>query len=142
MLRLGVHSRVCFAKLCSSTQRRSVCALRPLQPATCMWEGARTALFNYLYAKNTGGKMLLRCAHPRCLRSSLPALCAPRNINILQLLHRIEDTDQARSTRESENAVLEDLAWLGIQWDEGAALPFPVCPSQVCSEVRNAYLCR
>ena len=35
-------------------------------------------------------------------------------------LRRIEDTDQARSTRESEEAVLEDLTWLGIQWDEGA----------------------
>jgi len=32
---------------------------------------------------------------------------------------RVEDTDQARSTRESEDAVLEDLSWLGIQWDEG-----------------------
>ena len=32
---------------------------------------------------------------------------------------RIEDTDQARSTRESEEMVLEDLQWLGLQWDEG-----------------------
>ncbi|EIE26633.1 non-discriminatory gln-glu-trna synthetase [Coccomyxa subellipsoidea C-169] len=53
--------------------------------------GARTALFNYLYACNTGGKMVLR----------------------------VEDTDQARSTKESEAAVLRDLAWLGIKWDEG-----------------------
>lgn len=53
--------------------------------------GARTALFNWLYAKNIGGKLILR----------------------------VEDTDAARSTRESEEAVLTDLTWLGIQWDEG-----------------------
>ena len=41
------------------------------------------------------------------------------------VLCRIEDTDQARSTKESEDAVLRDLAWLGIKWDEGApAAPF------------------
>lgn len=54
--------------------------------------GARTALFNWLYAKHVGGKLILR----------------------------IEDTDAARSTRESEEAVLQDLQWLGIHWDEGA----------------------
>eukprot|EP01023_Acetabularia_acetabulum_P060068 TRINITY_DN721_c0_g3_i1.p1 TRINITY_DN721_c0_g3~~TRINITY_DN721_c0_g3_i1.p1 ORF type:complete len:564 (+),score=107.05 TRINITY_DN721_c0_g3_i1:56-1693(+) len=53
--------------------------------------GARTALFNWLYAKHLGGKLILR----------------------------IEDTDKARSTQESENAVLRDLKWLGINWDEG-----------------------
>lgn len=35
------------------------------------------------------------------------------------LTHSIEDTDAARSTKESEDAVLRDLAWLGIKWDEG-----------------------
>ena len=34
---------------------------------------------------------------------------------------RIEDTDKSRSTRESEEAVLRDLKWLGITWDEGKA---------------------
>lgn len=53
--------------------------------------GARTALFNWLYAKNVGGKLILR----------------------------VEDTDAARSTRESEEAVLTDLKWMGIEWDEG-----------------------
>ncbi|ADU65642.1 glutamyl-tRNA synthetase [Desulfurispirillum indicum S5] len=53
--------------------------------------GARTALFNYFYAKAQGGRLILR----------------------------VEDTDQARSTRESEAMVLEDLRWLGVQWDEG-----------------------
>lgn len=53
--------------------------------------GARTALYNWLYAKNKAGTFLLR----------------------------VEDTDQARSTRESENMVLDDLRWLGLFWDEG-----------------------
>ncbi len=51
--------------------------------------GARTALFNWLYAKANGGKMLLR----------------------------IEDTDRARSTPEAVDALLDGLSWLGIDWD-------------------------
>jgi glutamyl-tRNA synthetase len=53
--------------------------------------GARTAIFNWLFARHHKGKFVLR----------------------------IEDTDVARSTRESEEMVLEDLRWLGLQWDEG-----------------------
>ena len=53
--------------------------------------GARTALFNWLYAKKTGGKFILR----------------------------VEDTDTARSTRESERSMLADLNWLGLDYDEG-----------------------
>ena len=53
--------------------------------------GARTALFNWLYARKTKGKFVLR----------------------------IEDTDAARSTKESVDAILESLEWLGIDWDEG-----------------------
>lgn len=53
--------------------------------------GARTALYNYLFAKQHGGKFILR----------------------------IEDTDEARSTDESLRMVLEDLQWLGLHWDEG-----------------------
>lgn len=53
--------------------------------------GARTALFNWLYAKGHGGTFIVR----------------------------VEDTDQARSTRESEKMVLDDLRWLGLNWDEG-----------------------
>lgn len=53
--------------------------------------GARTALFNYLYAKRNHGVFVLR----------------------------IEDTDQARSTPESVQAILDGLKWLGIDWDEG-----------------------
>src|SRR5215470_2975583 len=52
--------------------------------------GARTALFNWLYAKHTGGKFLLR----------------------------IEDTDRARSTKAAIEAILDGLKWLGLDWDE------------------------
>jgi glutamyl-tRNA synthetase len=51
--------------------------------------GARTALFNWLYAKKFGGKMLLR----------------------------IEDTDRERSTEPAIGAILDGLKWLGIDWD-------------------------
>jgi nondiscriminating glutamyl-tRNA synthetase len=53
--------------------------------------GARTALYNWLYAKKKGGKFILR----------------------------IEDTDQARSTEEALNMQVSDLKWLGLTWDEG-----------------------
>ncbi|MEN6515051.1 MAG: glutamate--tRNA ligase [Fervidobacterium sp.] len=53
--------------------------------------GARTALFNWLYARKNGGKFILR----------------------------IEDTDTERSTRESEEMIMRDLKWLGLNWDEG-----------------------
>ncbi|CAM9179987.1 unnamed protein product [Choristocarpus tenellus] len=62
--------------------------------------GARTALFNYLQAQNSGGKFILR----------------------------IEDTDEARSTRESEESMLTDLRWLGLVWDEGPDKPGEVGP--------------
>ncbi|HQG26209.1 MAG TPA: glutamate--tRNA ligase [Syntrophorhabdus sp.] len=53
--------------------------------------GARTALFNYLYAKHTGGVFVLR----------------------------IEDTDIERSKEEYTKDILEGLKWLGVYWDEG-----------------------
>jgi glutamyl-tRNA synthetase len=53
--------------------------------------GARTALFNWLYARHTGGTFILR----------------------------IEDTDAARNTQESVNVILNGLRWLGLDWDEG-----------------------
>ena len=52
--------------------------------------GVRTALFNYLYARQQGGKFLLR----------------------------IEDTDQQRSTPEFEKEILDSMKWLGLDWDE------------------------
>jgi len=53
--------------------------------------GARTALFNWLYARKTGGAFVLR----------------------------IEDTDRARSTDENTKVILDGLTWLGLGWDEG-----------------------
>ena len=53
--------------------------------------GARTALFNWLIARNTGGAFILR----------------------------LEDTDRERSTAESEAQILRELEWLGLDWDEG-----------------------
>ncbi len=51
---------------------------------------ARTAIFSYLFARHHGGKFILR----------------------------VEDTDRERSTKEFEQMILEDLEWLGIDWDE------------------------
>ena len=53
--------------------------------------GARTALFNWLFAKQRGGKFIVR----------------------------IEDTDKARSTDEATEGILDSLLWLGLGWDEG-----------------------
>ncbi len=53
--------------------------------------GARTALFNWLFARHHGGQFVLR----------------------------IEDTDQVRSTAESAAGILQDMLWLGLNWDEG-----------------------
>ncbi|MBW1819190.1 MAG: glutamate--tRNA ligase [Deltaproteobacteria bacterium] len=53
--------------------------------------GARTALFNWLYARRNKGKFILR----------------------------IEDTDKARSTDEATRAIIESMEWLGLNWDEG-----------------------
>lgn len=56
--------------------------------------GARSALFNYFFAKGLGGKLILR----------------------------IEDTDLERSSKESEKNILDALRWLGITWDEGPGM--------------------
>jgi glutamyl-tRNA synthetase len=53
--------------------------------------GARTALFNWLWARKNKGAFVLR----------------------------IEDTDQSRSTQQSEEAIIDGLKWLGLDWDEG-----------------------
>jgi glutamyl-tRNA synthetase len=61
---------------------------------------AYISLFNYAFAKQRGGKFLLR----------------------------IEDTDQTRSTRQSEQAILDSLRWLGFTWDEGPDVGGPHAP--------------
>jgi glutamyl-tRNA synthetase len=58
--------------------------------------GARTALFNWLYARGRGGKMLLR----------------------------IEDTDRERSTKAAIDAILDGLQWLGLEWDGDTVYQF------------------
>ena len=59
--------------------------------------GARTALFNWLYARHTGGTFILR----------------------------IEDTDEARNSQEAIDVILKGLQWLGLDWDEGPVTPDP-----------------
>ena len=61
---------------------------------------AYISLFNYAFAKQRGGKFILR----------------------------IEDTDQTRSTRQSEDAILDALRWLGFKWDEGPDVGGPHAP--------------
>lgn len=62
--------------------------------------GARTAIFNWLFARHAGGVFILR----------------------------IEDTDAERSSSESEKSLLEDLRWLGLDWDEGPVIGGPSAP--------------
>jgi glutamyl-tRNA synthetase len=74
--------------------------------------GARTALFNWLYARGRGGKFLLR----------------------------IEDTDRARSTPEATEAILTGLTWLGLDWDGDAISQFARADRH--AEVAHAMLAR
>lgn len=62
--------------------------------------GARTALYNWILARRSGGAFVLR----------------------------IEDTDEARSTTESERGLVEDLRWLSLDWDEGPDIGGPYGP--------------
>jgi len=80
--------------------------------------GARTALFNWLFARKFGGQFLLR----------------------------IEDTDKARSTEESTHAIYEGLTWLGLNWDEevvyqGANLERHRADAQRMLDNGTAYRC-
>jgi glutamyl-tRNA synthetase len=61
--------------------------------------GARTALFNWLYARHTGGTFILR----------------------------IEDTDAARNSQEAVDVILNGLRWLGLDWDEGPVVAQASC---------------
>ena len=65
--------------------------------------GARTALFNWLYARHHGGRFLLR----------------------------IEDTDRRRSTDEAVAAIFDGLSWLGLDWDDEPVSQFSRLPSHV-----------
>jgi len=71
------------------TERPVVTRFAPSPTGYLHIGGARTALFNWLYARHSGGKFLLR----------------------------VEDTDQARSTPEATEAIYAGLKWLGLDWD-------------------------
>lgn len=73
--------------------------------------GARTALFNYLLARQTNGTFVIR----------------------------VEDTDLNRSTKESERSILSDLKWLGLNWQEGPGVDGPHAPYRQ-SERKEIYL--
>src|SRR5512139_4192034 len=64
--------------------------------------GARTALYNWLWARRLGGTFVLR----------------------------IEDTDAQRSTEESTRGILDGMRWLGLHWDEGPEIGGPFGPYQ------------
>lgn len=64
--------------------------------------GARTALFNYFFAKHSGGRFVLR----------------------------IEDTDVERTIEDSADRMMESLKWLGLEWDEGPVVGGPAGPYQ------------
>ena len=75
--------------------------------------GARTALFNWLYAKHTGGKFLLR----------------------------IEDTDQKRSTDDAIDAIYEGLSWLGLDWDGVVALDRSGAENEAADWSSDSFTC-
>ena len=80
--------------------------------------GARTALFNWLYAKHTGGKYLLR----------------------------IEDTDRARSTQPAIDAIIDGLKWMGLNWDGDVVFQFARADNHRAAVEKllasgNAYRC-
>lgn len=70
--------------------------------------GARTALFDWLFARKSGGKFILR----------------------------IEDTDTERSSKESERLILEDLKWCGLLWDEGPDIGGPYGPYRQTERIK------
>ena len=80
--------------------------------------GARTALFNWLYARANGGKFLLR----------------------------IEDTDRERSTDDATQAIFESMRWLGLDWDGEATSQFArrnrhAEVAHTLLEINHAYKC-
>jgi glutamyl-tRNA synthetase len=80
--------------------------------------GARTALFNWLFARNMGGKLILR----------------------------IEDTDFERSTEEMVDGIIQGMKWLGLDWDEGPffqskRLPLYRATAEKLLQSGHAYYC-
>ena len=80
--------------------------------------GARTALFNWLFARHFGGKLVLR----------------------------IEDTDFERSTEEMVQGIIEGMKWIGLDWDEGPffqskRLPMYTATAEKLLQSGHAYYC-
>ncbi|CAI6332401.1 unnamed protein product [Periconia digitata] len=116
--RLPVYTcKSCLTRLSQASSRsisskpaRSTKSLLPSEPARTRFAPSptgylhlgslRTALFNYLLAKKTGGQFLLR----------------------------IEDTDQKRTVRDAESRLFKDLRWAGLHWDEGPEVGGPYGP--------------
>lgn len=84
----------------SSKDRKVRVRIAPSPTGNCHVGTARTALYNMLFARKYGGTFVLR----------------------------IDNTDLERSTKESEEGVLEGLRWLGIKWDEGPDIGGPYGP--------------
>ena len=83
--------------------------------------GVRTALFNYLLAKQSGGEFILR----------------------------IDDTDSQRNVQEALEPILEGFRWLGLNWDEGPGIEGPHAPyfqsqrlERYREEVKRLIACR
>src|SRR5512147_469473 len=95
----------CIAQLKKRKARLSasssiVCRFAPSPTGFLHIGGARTALFNWLFARHHGGKFRLR----------------------------IEDTDRARSTTEAVDAILAGMKWLGLDWDDEVVFQFERAP--------------
>jgi len=86
-----LKKQILFLMVVKAMDSQTVTRFPPSPSGYLHLGGARTALFNWLYARHTGGRFVLR----------------------------VEDTDVSRSTKESVAAILEALEWLGIDWDEG-----------------------
>src|SRR5439155_4183338 len=81
-------SRTAWSPVADGTVR---CRIAPAPPGYLHVGNARTALYNWLFARHHGGAFVLR----------------------------IEDTDRKRSTDEAVGIVIDSLRWLGLDWDEG-----------------------
>ncbi len=91
---LGLASTIVIARVSPPEIRNTMSVRVRFAPSPTGYlhiGGARTALFNWLYARHMGGTFVLR----------------------------IEDTDQARNSQEAVDVILNGLRWLGLDWDEG-----------------------
>src|SRR5215210_5210315 len=92
---MGLYFHSCIAQLVEMSEP-IITRFAPSPTGFLHIGGARTALFNWLYARGRAGKMLLR----------------------------IEDTDRERSTQAAIEAIIDGLRWLGIDWDGDVVYQF------------------